>query len=109
MPGTVTPDTFAEATWDEMLPYYEDLAARPLDTASVERWLADWSALEESLREAMALATIAYTTDTADSAKEATALRFTSEIAPKLGEQHVRLAQRLLDLGYTRTDLATTI
>ena len=105
----VTPETFAEATWDEILPYYAELAARPLDMASVEAWLADWSALEESLREATALATIAYTTDTANPAKEAAALRFTSEIAPKVDEQQVRLGQRLLDLGYSRDDLVTTI
>ena len=30
----VTPEAFAEATWDEILPYYEELAVRPLDAAS---------------------------------------------------------------------------
>jgi oligoendopeptidase F len=105
----VTPGTFAEATWGEILPYYEELAARPLDSANADAWLANWSALEAALREAMALATIAYTTDTANPAKEAAALRFTSEIAPQMSEQQVRLARRLLDLGYTRDDLVTTI
>ena len=40
-----SPDAFADATWDDILPYYEELAARPLDTTAVEAWLRDWSTL----------------------------------------------------------------
>ncbi len=105
----VTPGTFADATWDEILPYYAALAERPLDAANVEAWLHDWSTLEESLREAMALASIAYTTDTANPTKEAANLRFSRDIAPRLNEQQVRLARRLLALDLTRADLATTL
>ena len=107
--ASVTPETFAEATWPEIAPYYEELATCPLDLSSVEVWLQTWSNLEAALREAASLASIAYTTDTENAAKEAANLRFAGEIAPHVDEQEVRLVRRLLDLGYTRDDLVTTL
>ncbi|MDQ6603361.1 MAG: M3 family oligoendopeptidase [Chloroflexota bacterium] len=104
-----SPEAFAQATWADILPYYEDLAARPLDTANVERWLRDWARLEEMVAEASAIAYNAYTTDTASEAKEAAQTRFSSEIEPQMHEQHVGLSKRLLDLGYERAELATLL
>ena len=104
-----SPEAFTEATWADILPYYEDLAARPLDTANVERWLRDWARLEEMVAEASAIAYNAYTTDTASAAKEAAQTRFSSEIEPQMHEQHVGLSKRLLDLGYERAELATLL
>ncbi|HEU4563274.1 MAG TPA: M3 family oligoendopeptidase [Gemmatimonadaceae bacterium] len=100
-----SPDTFRDATWEDVAPYYEALATAPLSRETAEEWLAAWSRLEELVGEAGTLAMIAYTGDTADAAKEARYLRFASEIFPKSDEQHVRLVRRLLDLGYTREDL----
>jgi oligoendopeptidase F len=97
------------ATWADLLPYFEELAARPLDASSVEEWLADWSRLQELVYEANTRAMFAYTCDTSDAALEEAHLRFTSEIMPKVTEQSVRLAARLLDLGYTRPGLETMI
>ena len=104
-----SPEAFAEAGWSEIAPYYEALAVAPLDAANAEAWLATWSRLEELLGEAGTLSMIAYTGDTADPAKEATYLRWSSEIFPLVDEQHVRLARRLLDLGFTRDDLETQL
>ncbi len=104
-----SPQAFAEATWDDILPYYQDLAARPLDQANVEAWLREWAKLEELVAEASAIAYNAYATDTASEAKEATQVRFSSEIEPQLHEQHVGLSKRLLDLGYERDDLHTLL
>ena len=100
-----SPDAFAGATWDDVAPYYERLAAAPLDAATVEAWLARWSQLEELVGEAGTLAMTAYTGDTANAELEAAYLRFSTEIFPKLEEQQVRLARRLLDLGWSRPDL----
>ncbi len=61
-----TPDAFKNASWQDILPYYEDLATRPLEVANVEEWLADWSRFESLLSEAAALANFAYSCDTAD-------------------------------------------
>ena len=100
---------FADATWDDIAPYYDELAARPLDRENVEGWLRAWSDLDALLEEAAARAEVAYTTDTTDPAKEERYIRFASAIGPKLGEQRVRLAARLLDLGYERPGLETTV
>jgi oligoendopeptidase F len=106
------PDDFRDATWEQILPRYEDLAARSLtpgDDAAIESWLADWSALESALGEAATLARIAYGADTGNPEKEAANRRFSSEIGPRADEQGVRLANKLLDTGYARDDLATTL
>jgi oligoendopeptidase F len=104
-----SPDALADANWDDIAPHYEALATAPLDLANAEPWLATWSRLEELLSEAATLAMIAYTCDTADPAKEAAHLRFSTQIYPKADEQQVRLARRLLDLGYAPDALATTV
>ncbi|MGZ8494206.1 MAG: M3 family metallopeptidase, partial [Gemmatirosa sp.] len=104
-----SPEAFADATWDEVAPYYEALASAPLTTDDVEPWLATWSRLDALIGEAGTLAMIAYTGDTADAVKETAYLRFSTEIFPKLDEQEVRLARRLLDLGWSRADLETTL
>ena len=104
-----SPDVFARATWADVAPYYEALAAAPLTVETVESWLADWSRLEELVGEAAAQAAIAYTCDTDNPAKEADHLRFAADIAPKQDEQQVRLARRVLDLGWARADMATVV
>jgi len=102
-------DALAGATWNDIAPYFKWLADRPLDSSNVEAWLADWSRLEELVWDAASRAGVAYTTDTSDPDKEAAYLRFTSDIVPKAEEQSVALSKRLLDLGYSRDDLETTL
>jgi oligoendopeptidase F len=106
-----SPDAFRDAAWADVLPHYDALAAIPLEasSASVEPWLATWSRLDTLIGEAGTLAMIAYTGDTADAAREAAYLRFSMDIFPKLEEQQVRLARRLLALGWSRPDLDTTL
>jgi oligoendopeptidase F len=103
----LSPDELRDAGWDQVLPFYEHLATRPLDDPA--GWLADWSAFEEVLVEAQMLAHTAYTGDTADPAKEEAHLRFSSQIAPLAKEQRVRLGRRLLESGFTRPDLETML
>ncbi len=105
LPSVHSPADFTQATWDDIAPLYASLADQPLDLDNVPDWLRAWSHLEEALTEAAALAMIAYTADTADPVKEAAHLRFSGEILPRVEEQEVRLAGRLLALGYTRPDL----
>ncbi len=104
-----TPDVFANASWPDILPLYDALAERPLDPSNADAWLADWSALDEALEEAGQLAMIAYGADTTDPAKETAYLRFAGEIGPRMDEQRVRLAGRLLETGYTRADMETVL
>ena len=104
-----SPDAFSEAVWGDVLPFYEELASRPLEKSNVEEWLADWSLFESLLSEASALASFAYTCDTADPAREAAQLRFGTQISPKAQEQRVRLQTRLVELGYVRPGLETMV
>ena len=107
--ASLTPDDLTTATWEEIRALYDDLAARPLPAGEIERWLADWSRVDSLVQEAAARATIAYTCDTTDPAKEAAHLRFSAEILPKLEELEVTLAGRLLDSGFTRPGLEIAI
>lgn len=109
MTANPNPSTFRDATWNEIVPLYDELATAELTLDSVDEWLERWSRLDEAILEAHNLAGIAYTADTADPAKEAAYIRFTSDIGPKLEEQQVRLSARLLDMGLERPELATTL
>ena len=104
-----SPAAFAKATWDEVVPYFDDLLERPLDAGTVEEWLRAWSRLEELVTEAAAQAMIAYTIDTSDPEKEKDHLRFSTEILPKMEERSVELARRFVALGHATPDLATTL
>src|SRR5712692_268949 len=104
-----SPEAFKDAEWEDVLPYFEELAERPLSRANVEDWLADWSRLESLLAEAAALAMFAYSCDTSDPDKEAAQLRFGTRIGPKAHEQRTRLQERLVKLGYVRPGLETMV
>ncbi len=106
------PDTaagFSGASWGDLLPFYEQLAAAPLDAESLDGWLRQWSRMEELLGEAASRAMIAYTCDTTDPDKEAAHLRFSTEVIPRAEEQGVRLARRLVGLGIVPVGLETSI
>ena len=104
-----SPAAFAKATWDDVAPYFDELAARPLEPSSIEAWLLAWSTLEELVTEAAARAMIAYTIDTGDPGKEADHLRFSTEVLPRMEERSVELARRLVKSGYTTPGLQTTL
>jgi len=104
-----TAAVFAQASWADILPYYEALAAAPLKPATLTAWLRDWSQLEAALSEAAALAMIAYTCDTGDPGKEAVHLRFSVEIVPKAEEQSVGLARRLVAQPEVPEGMETTV
>jgi oligoendopeptidase F len=103
------PAALAGAGWEELAPLYGGLAEAPLDGATVEAWLDAWSRLAALVHEASALAMIAYTADTADAAKRATHLRFSTEVLPRVEEQDALLARRLVGLKWTRPGLETTL
>ena len=86
-----SPEAFKDAAWEDVLPFYEALATRPLDAGNVEDWLADWSHFESLLTEATAMAHFLYAGNTADAELEAAELRFGMQITPKAREERVRL------------------
>ena len=110
---TALPDSalaFREARLADIVPFYEDLAGRPLEgDEAVEAWLNEWSRLEELFTEAANEASTAYDRDTTDPAKEAADLRFSSEISPRLEPYRVKLGEKLVASGFSRPDLEPTI
>jgi oligoendopeptidase F len=104
-----SPSAFAKARWGDVAPYFDELAARPLEPATIEGWLNEWSRLEELVTEAAARAMIAYTVDTSNRDKEADHLRFSTEVLPQMEERSVELARRLVETGHSTPALATTL
>ncbi|HYZ01136.1 MAG TPA: M3 family oligoendopeptidase [Candidatus Binatia bacterium] len=102
-----SPDALRDGDWGRIAPLYEELAARPLD--GIGTWLRDWSELEALVEEASELAGIAYTTDTSDAEKERLHLIWSGELAPRLHEQRVRLARRLVESGYEEPGMEVPI
>jgi oligoendopeptidase F len=104
-----SPTALSKARWEDIVPYFDELAERPIDPESIESWLQAWSTLEELVTEAAAVAMIAYTIDTSDAEKEADHLRFSTEILPKMEERSVELARRLVGSGHSTPQLDTTL
>lgn len=98
-PSPTSPADLRDATWEDLAPLYEALAKAPI-TGDGSAWLTEWSRLQEMVEEAASVAMIEYTCDTTDPVREAANLRWSSEIFPQVVEQHVRLAQRLVDGGF---------
>jgi oligoendopeptidase F len=104
-----SPSALAKSSWEDIAPFFDELAGRELDHQTIEGWLLEWSRLEELVTEAAATAMIAYTIDTGNRDKEADHLRFSSEVLPRMEERSVELARKLLDTGYSTPELATTL
>ena len=100
---------FESATWEDVAPYYAELAARPLDRDNVESWLADWSRFESLLQEAGSLSHFHYSCNTADKDRAQAWLRFSSEIRPRAEKERTRLRIRLVELGYVRPGLEVVV
>ena len=97
------------AAWEDLVPWFDALEAIPLGPANAETWLATWSHLAALIHEAAASAMIAYTADTADEAKRAAHLRFSTGILPRMDEREAALARLIVGTGWSRPDLETTL
>ena len=83
-------------TWSEIEPHYNDLAARPLTTESVDQWLADWSGVGERLEEMYARLSVATSTNTADRQADEAMNKFLDGIFPKMMAAEQKLKEKLL-------------
>jgi oligoendopeptidase F len=108
-PLPASSDALADATWEEIASWYDDLAVATLDDDSFDEWIATWSRLDELVSEAASLAMIAYTCQTTDAELERAHLRFSTEILPLLEEKEVALAKRLVEYAPDRDDLQTVL
>lgn len=105
-----TPAEFAEMRWEHIEPFYRALTERELsDDTTTKAWLDDWNALDISLMEAAMVANVAVSCDSLNEEKEATHLRFSSEIMPQRTSIANVLIGMLLDSGYTEAGLETVL
>jgi oligoendopeptidase F len=99
----------ASATWEDVRPWFDELAERPLDASTIPAWLDEWSRLEALLMEAASRAMIRYTVNTRDAAAEADYKRFSTTILPQADERSVALQKRLVASGWRTPELDTAI
>jgi oligoendopeptidase F len=87
---------FMDWNWSQIKPYYQDLTDRPLDTANVADWLADWSRLGELLGETFNRLYIATSLDTTDQVAEKRYQAFLDDIYPQMKAADQQLKEKLL-------------
>lgn len=84
--------------WPAVKPYFDDLAARPVKTASeLERWLEDCSELQSALDEERNVREVAMTCATDDPVKEKSYLDFLEQVVPPARIEWDRLDRKLLE------------
>ena len=90
---------FMGLTWEQIEPFFVELAERPLDAGSVQGWLADWSRLSELVDETYSRLYFATMQDTTDDAAEARFHAFLEGVFPKAQASDQALKQKLLASG----------
>ena len=90
---------FIHWTWPQFEPYYQDLSARTLTTATVAAWLADWSQLSKIVQETYSRLHVATTLNTADAEAEKSYHAFLGEVYPQVETAEQELKQKLLNSG----------
>ncbi len=85
--------------WERFEPYFQALAERPLDAASLPAWLADWSRWSRLLHELFSRLSVAVTVNTEDQQAEKRFNDYLSGVMPRLQEGDHRLKQKLLASG----------
>lgn len=91
-----SPSALLRWSWPEIESHYHDLEGRPLQRASVDGWLADWSRLGEHLEEMYARLTVATSVNTADQKAERRLNQFLDTIFSNSMAAEQRLKQKLL-------------
>jgi oligoendopeptidase F len=97
LPGTA--GEFSTWTWPQIAPYYDDLLARPLSSATVDQWLADWTHLGSLHDEVNTRFTVATTIDTADEETSQRYRLYLDEIVPEVIAAEQKVKQKLIASG----------
>jgi oligoendopeptidase F len=94
-----TASDFAGWSWEQIAPYYEELAQRPLTTENVSQWLQDWSLLAKLMNEALSRLSVANTIDTRDEAVEQQYRDYLNNVYLAAQPAEQKLKQKLLASG----------
>lgn len=98
---TLLPDNLVIDSWDKIVPYFEELQSRTINSVTeLEKWLIDKSELEAVLEEDMAWRYIKMNIDTTDEALEKDFHFFITEIEPKIAPYFNEFNKKLMDSSY---------
>jgi oligoendopeptidase F len=90
---------FMNWPWAQIEPYYQELAGRPIGTASVAAWLADWTRLAELVYESYQRLYVMITVDTTDQDAERRYNEFLDGVHPQAQAADQNLKEKLLASG----------
>ncbi len=86
-------------TWSDYEPYFNDLAARPLNEGNIQAWLDDWSTLAATVDEHYWRLYIATTVNTADQESEDRFNLYIEQIQPAARTAEQKLKDKILTSG----------
>jgi len=92
--------------WSRFKPYYDELAARELDAAHLDEWMADWTAIGALEREVGVRIRIELDLHSDDPAREARYTRFLEQVDEPAMAAVQTLKQKLLASGLTPRNFA---
>ncbi len=96
------PENLVISDWNSIAPFFEDLAERPLNTATdLEKWLIDMSELEAVISEDVSWRHIRMTCNTEDKKLQENFTYFMMEIQPKIQPYADKLNRKLIDSPLT--------
>ncbi|GAA4052002.1 M3 family oligoendopeptidase [Hymenobacter glaciei] len=91
------PEDFVVTDWTAIEPFFQELQARPVQTATeLERWLLDRSELESVLSEDLAWRYIRMTCDTQDATRAESFQYFVNEVEPQVAPYDHALNEKML-------------
>lgn len=94
-----TSQEFGHWTWEQIAPYYDELASRPLSAETVNTWLADWTSIGSLVDELNTWYSIATTVNTADTETQDRYTAFLDNIQPAVANAEQRVKEHLLASG----------
>jgi oligoendopeptidase F len=101
LPRRFLPADFEVTTWQNLLPYFENLEQRNLDTLeALQQWLADLSELEAAVSEEVCWRQIRMTCDTENKALEEAFNYFVTHIQPPMQPFMDALNRKLADCPF---------
>ena len=94
-------------TWSDYEPYFNDLAARPLNEGNIQAWLDDWSTLAATVDEQYWRLYIATTVNTADKESEDRFNLYIEQIQPAARTAEQKLKDKILTSGLSSKGFET--
>lgn len=91
-----TSEAFAQLSWSEIEPWYQELTATALSEETIQPWLAQWSRISELVDETMMKQEIACTQNTANEELSRNKQRFLDEIVTHVRTRDQQIKEQLL-------------